>query len=89
MWCCNIGLEFVMKCKNVVDSSKIEEDQFDYCEHCGTTSSPARKYIYRDVLEGVSKNDTGDMNFKPKIDKILLVCSDCGKILKEITNGNR
>jgi hypothetical protein len=80
----------MMKCKNVVDSGKIEEDQFDYCEHCGTTSSPTRKYIYKDVLDGVLKdNDTGDGNFKPKIDKILLVCSDCGKILKEIANGSR
>ena len=79
-----------MKCKNIVgDDNVIEEDWSDYCEHCGTTSPPTRKYIYRDVLEGVSKNDTGDMNFKPKIDKILLVCSDCGKILKEITNGSR
>jgi hypothetical protein len=78
-----------MKCKNIVgDDNVIEEDWSDYCEHCGTTSPPTRKYIYRDVLEGVSKNDTGDMNFKPKIDKILLVCSDCGKILKEITNGS-
>jgi hypothetical protein len=79
-----------MKCKNIVgDDNVIEEDWSDYCEHCGTTSPPTRKYIYKDVLEGVSKNDTGDMNFKPKIDKILLVCSDCGKILKEITNGSR
>ena len=80
-----------MKCKNIVeDDSVIEEDWSDYCEHCGTTSSPIRKYIYKDDLVGVSKdNDTGDMNFKPKIDKILLVCSDCGKILKEITNGSR
>jgi hypothetical protein len=79
-----------MKCKNIVgDDNVIEEDWSDYCEHCETTSPPTRKYIYKDVLEGVSKNDTGDMNFKPKIDKILLVCSDCGKILKEITNGSR
>lgn len=80
-----------MKCKNIVeDDNVIEEDWSDYCEHCGTTSSPIRKYIYKDDLVGVSKdNDTGDMNFKPKIDKILLVCSDCGKILKEITNGSR
>ena len=80
-----------MKFKNIVeDDNVIEEDWSDYCEHCGTTLSPIRKYIYKDDLVGVSKdNDTGDMNFKPKIDKILLVCSDCGKILKEITNGSR
>lgn len=60
------------------------EEWSDYCEHCGTTEPPKYNHIYKGGLVDDSRPNITKVSLK--VDKIQIICSACGNIIKEMNN---
>lgn len=68
----------------IINKEKIKsvEDWLDYCDHCGTTEPPKYNYVYKGGLVDDSRPNVTKVNLK--VDKTQIICSVCGRLIKEI-----